>query len=723
MGLDMIDLASILESSQLLSSELRIDKLMGKMAEIITEISTADLVGVVIKDDRREYIVSAIGTPDGVQTFPEGISMETEEIDKALALHVTKYVLRFKEAVFVQNLLEDDRFSSVSRSYLDKNPGGKAVISLPIIHGGDKLLGAIYVEGPPNKFTERNLTVLRLLVNQISISLSNALVLKKIEKVSAENAAMVGVQRKALGLARAAEVKAKDAQADAEHNMRLKEEASKAKSMFLANVSHELRTPLNGVLGMSELLKATSLTTRQIEYTDNIRICADTLLAVINDLLDYTKLDAGKMSVKKDPLDLSTVIKEVVRALSFQNNQKGLKTDLDLQLNPDQLLIGDSMRLHQILMNLLSNSYKFTSKGGVTVRAVPVKEDADSISITVTVQDTGIGIPEEQRVKLFQPFSQVESNSSRSFGGTGLGLSICKALVESLMGGSIWLDSVPGQGTKVSFTIKFPKATKEDLANLATPSPGLPISPGPISPGSQPTSFPLYPPHQSPPRVLNSDPPTPSSHYFADISTVPREELRVCIAEDNMINQKIAISFVQRLGFSCDAFANGRKAIEALELASSTGRPYHVCLMDVQMPVLDGYDATREIRRHRDINVRDILIIAMTASAIQGDREKCIDAGMNDYLAKPVRPQTLKALLESYLDPLRRRMSSVSSAPTTHPPSTPPTDEETVTKIDKALSKVALAKPSLRSESTATLVRDADKSSDPSPSPVVKSAS
>ncbi len=434
MGLDMIDLASILESSQLISSELNIDKLMAKMAEIITEISTADLVGIVIKDEQREWIVSAIGTPDGVQAYPDGIGIQTDEVDKQLALQVTNYVLRFREKVFVHNLLDDDRFSGVSPAYLEKNPHGKAIMALPIIRGVKDLLGAIYVEGAPNKFTERNLQVLRLLVGQISISLANAFDLKKIEKVNLENATMVEVQRAALARARDAEIKSRLAEAEAIRTMRLKEEAANAKTLFLANVSHELRTPLNGVIGMSELLKGTNLTQTQAEFANSIQHCADTLLALINDLLDFTKLDTGKMTIKLKPINLCSIVYEVVRALSFTCKEKGLQTVAKLEIDESLLVIGDSVRFHQILMNLLSNAYKFTSQGGVTIRMSAAEESPDQITITTTVSDTGIGVPEGQRKKLFKPFSQVESNSSRSFPGTGLGLSICKALVEGLMG-------------------------------------------------------------------------------------------------------------------------------------------------------------------------------------------------------------------------------------------------------------------------------------------------
>jgi CheY-like chemotaxis protein len=218
-------------------------------------------------------------------------------------------------------------------------------------------------------------------------------------------------------------------------------------------------------------------------------------------------------------------------------------------------------RLHQILLNLLSNAYKFTSRGSVTVRAHRNAENKKFLEVTISVQDTGIGIPEEQRLKLFQPFSQVESTSSRSFGGTGLGLSICKSLVER-MGGEVWLDSTPGMGTTVSFHLKFPKISKEEAAQLMAAA----------------NETDLTNAHQ-----IDDRNGLPSS--FIDLSQIPRDQLRICIAEDNVINQKIAISFVQKLGFTCAAFMDGRKAIDALEQASAGGKPYHLVLMDVQVSI------------------------------------------------------------------------------------------------------------------------------------------
>ena len=615
LGLDVLDLQSILEFNQAISSELQIDRLLAKMTEIILESAgaQADFAAVVIEGDNG-WCIAASGTPEGISADTQPIIEIRNEAQKQVLL----YTMRFKEAVFVHNLAHDERFLT--------NASAKSVISLPIVRGKD-LLGVLYLEGQPNSFTDRNLGVLRLFCDQVGISIANALLFKRIAKVSASNTSMIESQKRALAKAREAEIKAKNAEAEAKENVRLKEEAAKAKSIFLANVSHELRTPLNGVIGMSELLKETPLNKDQQEFANSIRVCADTLLIVINDILDYSKLEAGKLKLYYSPLNLKETILEVVRALIFTNHERGLETKVDIDLDPELLVMGDPVRLHQLFMNTMSNSYKFTKKGSVHVRAKREHEDSESLTVTFSVADTGIGITQDQASRLFTPFSQADSSTQREFGGSGLGLSICKALIE-VMNGKISLESQVGVGTTVYFTIKFPKAAKTATKSRA------PISAQ--APGAMAT--------------WSSDARNLSTPLSFNLSQIPREELRICIAEDNPINQKIAVSFVSKLGFKSEAYNDGLQAVEALRKRSSEGNPFHLVLMDVQMPVLDGYDATKLIRMDEDPAVAGVLVIAMTASAIQGDKEKCLEAGMNNYLAKPVRAAVLKSMLEDYLN-------------------------------------------------------------------------
>ena len=689
-ALDMIDLHAILQSSQIISSELRVDHLLKTMCDVILRTcgGSATQGAIVVQDEASDdWIVAASGEPEkGAVAHRPGIPLKGTSL---VADNVVLYSMRVREPVFVPDLISDEQFGNVSECWVQKNPRSKSVISIPICHASNPVLGVLYLEGLPGAFTDRNVTVLQLLVNQIGISYSNALSMKAIEKVSAENNSMVAMQKTALNQAREAENKAKAAEkeakrnvklaeaaeAEAKRNVKLAEEATKAKSIFLANVSHELRTPLNGVIGNSELLRDSNLTLEQQEMAEAIRLSADLLLIVINDILDFSRMEAEKMKLYITAFNPKELMPEVVRAASYRNQDKTKQGVVDIikQINlpPDLFVLGDPVRLHQVLGNLIGNSIKFTERGTITVGARVESETERTVTLTFWVEDTGIGIPPEQLAKLFQPFSQADASTARKYGGSGLGLSICKSLIETIMKGKIYLESTEDVGTRAWFTVTFDKARGDGaVGELPTTTAASSSGPGDTPTSPIATSFSLgstlssaasaLPRASQQPYHLALRNRTLSSQIrsgdasgaspYTDLSNIDHDQIRVCIAEDNPINRKIAIQYVQRLGYkTVDAYDNGQKAVEALRHKAEEGKPYHIVLMDVQMPVLDGYEATKLLRKDPIQDVREVLVIAMTASAIQGDREKCLAAGMNDYLAKPVKSEVLKSKLDAYI--------------------------------------------------------------------------
>ncbi|PMD40314.1 hypothetical protein L207DRAFT_427463 [Hyaloscypha variabilis F] len=618
-ALHMLDLTSILESSQVISSVLQVDQLLKTMCEIILENcqGVASLAAIIVEEKSIGWGIAASAHPEeGAESHNPPLPLANSAL---VAESVVNYCLRIRETVFVPDLMQDQRFSG---SWLVRDPTSRSVIALPIRHGDNKpLLGILYLEGQPHALTNRNLEVLQLLVNQIGISFSNSLTLKEVERVSAINKSMVEVQKKALAEAIEAKNNANIAKAEAFRSAKLAEEADRAKTTFLANISHELRTPLNGVIGNSELLLLDNqLQESQAEMADSIRISASLLLSLINDILDFAKIEANQMQLHPTVVDVHELVQELVRSMPVPRKQKFQLVQIIQDFNvPHSWVYADPVRLHQILGNLLSNSLKFTAKGSITIGAKVDSETESETHLTFWTEDTGIGISAEQLPKLFKPFSQADASTSRKYGGSGLGLSICKSLVES-MGGSIKLESKEHVGTKVSFSLTLPKAK---------PDPPMGITRNKSFPSS------------------NSEVPTTS---FTSLSNIPQSQIRVCIAEDNLINQKIAVQFLQKLNFQqVDAYNNGLEAVEGIRKMARSGSPYHMILMDVQMPVLDGYEATKLLRKDDLEEVRSILVIALTASAVRGDREKCLESGMNDYLAKPVRLKLLKEKFREYM--------------------------------------------------------------------------
>jgi PAS domain S-box-containing protein len=374
--------------------------------------------------------------------------------------------------------------------------------------------------------------------------------------------------------------------------------ANAAKSEFLANMSHEIRTPMNGVIGMASLLETTPLTDEQRRYVSAVRASGESLLGLINDILDFSKIEAGRLELETIDFDLSALLGDFSAMMALRTEQKGLELVCDVAPEVPLGLRGDPARLQQILFNLVGNAVKFTERGEIVVRVGVDREIEGGVSLLFSVRDTGIGIPVERLGTLFRKFTQVDASTSRRFGGTGLGLAISKQLAE-LMGGQIGVRSEPGQGSEFFFTARFelrPGAPRAALSMRIT---------GPLA----------------------------------------MPDARILLVEDNATNQDVALGLLRKLGLRADLAEDGGRALEALRRER-----YDLVLMDVQMPGVDGFEATRRFRTFGEgATARDVPIVAMTAHAMQGDRERCLAAGMDDYLAKPITGESLRAMLVKWL--------------------------------------------------------------------------